>query len=181
MIDAPLLSHPTGFKKRVLVMTVKDGEKVIATVKLDEDKDVTISTDKNKEATVKIHDESLDGLSLKVIFKFGSFFLTGDTHNFVDAYDSPSAFYRLYRDESYHLQPGDIMKTGLLTFAAERFNTGIVADVGVRKDMEDTYVIVHDLGLEEVVKISLFSVIDGHGGDWCAHYIRKRLEAEIRV
>jgi protein phosphatase 1L len=30
------------------------------------------------------------------------------------------------------------------------------------------------------MKFSLFAVIDGHGGDWCAHYIRKRLADELR-
>jgi serine/threonine protein phosphatase PrpC len=30
------------------------------------------------------------------------------------------------------------------------------------------------------MKISLFAVIDGHGGEWCAHFIRKRLESEVR-
>lgn len=30
---------------------------------------------------------------------------------------------------------------GLLTFAIERFNTGVIADVGSRGSMEDTYLI----------------------------------------
>jgi serine/threonine protein phosphatase PrpC len=36
------------------------------------------------------------------------------------------------------------------------------------------------MGLDECMKMSLFAVIDGHGGDWCAHFMRKRLEREIR-
>lgn len=70
---------------------------------------------------------------------------------------------------------------GTLTFAVERFNTGFVADTGIRESMEDTYLIIQDMGLEECVKISLFAVIDGHGGVWCAHFIRKRLENELRA
>jgi protein phosphatase 1L len=31
------------------------------------------------------------------------------------------------------------------------------------------------------MKISIYTVIDGHGGDWAAHFIRKRLENEIRT
>jgi serine/threonine protein phosphatase PrpC len=31
------------------------------------------------------------------------------------------------------------------------------------------------------MKMSLFAVIDGHGGDWCAHFVRKRLENELRI
>jgi serine/threonine protein phosphatase PrpC len=29
------------------------------------------------------------------------------------------------------------------------------------------------------MKMSLYSVIDGHGGDQCAHYLRKHFEQEI--
>ena len=31
------------------------------------------------------------------------------------------------------------------------------------------------------MKMSLYAVIDGHGGDWCAHFLRKKLEKEIRL
>lgn len=69
---------------------------------------------------------------------------------------------------------------GLLTFAVERYNTGVVADIGIRGSMEDTYVIAQDIGIENFMKFSLFVVIDGHGGDWCAHFLRKKLETEVR-
>ena len=69
---------------------------------------------------------------------------------------------------------------GLITFSTERFNVGVIADVGARSAMEDTYLIVNDLGIEEFMKISMYAIIDGHGGDWCAHYIRKRLPNELR-
>jgi serine/threonine protein phosphatase PrpC len=45
--------------------------------------------------------------------------------------------------------------------------------------MEDTQLLIHDLGLDECMKMSLYSVIDGHGGDQCAHYLRKHFEQEI--
>ena len=69
---------------------------------------------------------------------------------------------------------------GLLTFGIERFNTGVIADVGARGSMEDTYLISQDIGIEDYLKISMFTVIDGHGGDWCAHFLRQRLEDEVR-
>lgn len=69
---------------------------------------------------------------------------------------------------------------GSLTFSIERFNLGIVSDVGIRGSMEDTHLIIEDLGLDECMKMSLYAVIDGHGGDWCAHFLRKRLELELR-
>lgn len=47
--------------------------------------------------------------------------------------------------------------------------------------MEDTYVIVQDLMIDECLKASLYAVLDGHGGDSCAHFIRKRLANEVRT
>jgi serine/threonine protein phosphatase PrpC len=78
------------------------------------------------------------------------------------------------------VQPRDIIRIGSITFAVERFNTGAIADVGTRSAMEDTYVIEQDLHIDDYMKFTLFAVIDGHGGDWCAHYIRKRLAGELR-
>ncbi len=69
---------------------------------------------------------------------------------------------------------------GTLTFAVERYPTAVIADVGTRSAMEDTYVIEQDLNIDDFMKASLYAVIDGHGGDWCAHYIRKRLALEIK-
>ena len=37
--------------------------------------------------------------------------------------------------------------------------------------MEDRYIIQQDIGLDQVMKCSFFSVIDGHGGDWCAKFL----------
>ena len=58
----------------------------------------------------------------------------------------------------------------------ERFNTNLVSEKGIRPAMEDTQLLIHDLGLDECMKMSLYSVIDGHGGDQCAHYLRKHFE-----
>ena len=127
-----------------------------------------------------IQDDSLEGMSLKVEYKHGSYFLVADMTNFIETYDAPSAYFKLYPDERHMIHPGDIFQMGLLQFAVERFNTGVIADVGVRTSMEDTFLIVHDLGIEDCLKFSLFAVIDGHGGDWCAHFMRKRLVNELR-
>jgi hypothetical protein len=37
---------------------------------------------------------------------------------------------------------------GKLTFAVERFNTGVIAEVGNRPSMEDTYIVIQDLGID---------------------------------
>jgi hypothetical protein len=41
--------------------------------------------------------------------------------------------------------PGDVYKMGKITFAVERYNTGVIAEIGNRPSMEDTFVIVQDL------------------------------------
>jgi serine/threonine protein phosphatase PrpC len=62
----------------------------------------------------------------------------------------------------------------------ERYNTGIVAAPGKRANMEDCFIINHDLKLHPSLPISVYSVLDGHGGEWCAVFLRKHFEAEIK-
>lgn len=69
---------------------------------------------------------------------------------------------------------------GNLQFAIERFNTAVVAETGYRPNMEDTYLIQQDMGIDEFIKVSLFAVIDGHGGDYCSNYLKVNLEKELR-
>lgn len=57
----------------------------------------------------------------------------------------------------------------------ERFNTGVVAVIGNRSNMEDAYFISHDLALDSILKVSYFCVIDGHGGDVCALFLRREM------
>lgn len=52
--------------------------------------------------------------------------------------------------------------------------------MGHRQSMEDTYVIQQDMGIDDYIKVSLFSVIDGHGGDHCADFLKLHLEDELR-
>ena len=64
---------------------------------------------------------------------------------------------------------------GSLKFLVERFYTVASAKIGNRPRMEDTYVLAHDLGLDSSLKASLYAVIDGHGGDWCAKFLQQEL------
>jgi serine/threonine protein phosphatase PrpC len=41
--------------------------------------------------------------------------------------------------------------------------------------MEDSYIIAHDLGLDGALKASLFGVVDGHGGEWCAEFLQREM------
>lgn len=54
----------------------------------------------------------------------------------------------------------------------ERFSTGIIAAPGKRMNMEDCYLMVNDIHVHPVVPVSLYAVFDGHGGEWCAEFIR---------
>lgn len=46
--------------------------------------------------------------------------------------------------------------------------------------MEDSFIILHDLQLHPDLPISIYGVLDGHGGEWCATFIRQLFEEEIR-
>lgn len=46
--------------------------------------------------------------------------------------------------------------------------------------MEDSYIMVQDMKLHPELPISIFCVLDGHGGDWCAIFLRHHLEASVR-
>jgi hypothetical protein len=45
----------------------------------------------------------------------------------------------LFANENHNLQPGDSFRIGTLEFQIERFNTGIICDIGQRDHMEDSY------------------------------------------
>jgi len=77
--------------------------------------------------------------------------------------------------ETTLLNPGTLIMAGSLQFLVERFNVGAVAKLGNRARMEDTYVIAQDLGLDSALKSSLYVVMDGHGGDWCAKFLQAEL------
>lgn len=68
-----------------------------------------------------------------------------------------------------------VFQVSKLAFLVERFNLGIVSKIGNRTHMEDAYIIAHDLGLDGVLKASFFSVIDGHGGEWCAEFLQDEM------
>lgn len=54
-----------------------------------------------------------------------------------DCNQSIGLYKKLFNDEFYNLQPGDAFRIGSLEFLCERFNTGIISDIGQREYMED--------------------------------------------
>jgi hypothetical protein len=53
--------------------------------------------------------------------------------------ESCGLYKMLFDHENHNLQPGDAFRIGTLEFLIERFNTGIVSDIGQRDHMEDYY------------------------------------------
>jgi hypothetical protein len=86
--------------------------------------------------------------------------------------ETSQVFSRLAGDEKRELLPGDHFMIGSLQFEVNRFNIGIVNDIGSRPKMEDTYCVVQDLMLDPQVTISYFGVFDGHGGDSCPLFLK---------
>jgi serine/threonine protein phosphatase PrpC len=77
--------------------------------------------------------------------------------------------------ETSPLTPGSMILAGSSTFVIERFYTAALAQIGNRPKMEDMYVITHDLGIDSALKSTLYTVIDGHGGEWCARFLQAEL------
>lgn len=82
---------------------------------------------------------------------------------------------KLGKQEEYLLFPDDIIKVGQLQLLVQRFNVGIVSDIGTRAIMEDFYQIIHDLKISESIHCSYYGVYDGHGGEYCAKYVQSKL------
>lgn len=88
---------------------------------------------------------------------------------------------KLYEGEQYPIMPNSVIQIGSkIQFLLEKYNTGIIAAPGRRGQMEDSFVIIQDLNIHPLLPISIYGVLDGHGGDWCALFIRERFEDEFR-
>lgn len=48
----------------------------------------------------------------------------------LDCWESCGLYRRVFDDESYCLRPGNAFRIGTLEFLVERYNTGIVSDIG---------------------------------------------------
>lgn len=57
----------------------------------------------------------------------------------LDTEQSCGLYKMLFDTEHHNLQPGDAFRIGSLEFLIERFNTGIISDIGQRDYMEDSF------------------------------------------
>jgi len=57
----------------------------------------------------------------------------------LDCWESCGLYRRVFADEEYCLRPGNAFRIGTLEFTVERYNTGIVSDIGQRQSNEDSY------------------------------------------
>lgn len=72
----------------------------------------------------------------EISFKNNSLYLKNINLN---CWESCGVYKRLFDGENYSLRPGSAFRIGTLEFLTERFNTGIVSDIGQRPHMEDSY------------------------------------------
>ena len=87
----------------------------------------------------------------------------------------------LFEHENHNLQPGDAFRIGTLEFLIERFNTGIISDIGQRDHMEDYYQYIQQLiNLDNRVQVTYYAVFDGHGGSSCAQFCAETLHLELK-
>ena len=62
----------------------------------------------------------------------------------------------------------------------ERFNTGIESDIGQRPKMEDSFMSVQDLQIDNEVSCTYYAVFDGHGGAECANFLKDHLHVVLK-
>ncbi len=93
---------------------------------------------------------------------------------------TPKVWRKLHPNESYVLIPEDIIKIGKVELLVQRFNVGIIAEIGSRAIMEDFHQIIHDLRITDTVHCSYYGVYDGHGGEYCAKYVYGHLPWTFR-
>jgi len=101
-------------------------------------------------------------------------------HNLNELTEESCGLYkRLFVGEQFYLRPEDAFRIGKQEFLLERFNTGIISDIGQRKSMEDSYCCIQDLKIDPKTTVSYYGVFDGHGGSKCAQYLRCNLHKFI--
>jgi serine/threonine protein phosphatase PrpC len=98
----------------------------------------------------------------------------------MNCWESCGVYRRLFDQESYSLRPGHAFRIGTLEFLVERYNTGIVSDIGQRPNMEDSYACIQDMMIDDEVSVTYYAVFDGHGGADCAKFLRDNLHIEIK-
>lgn len=62
----------------------------------------------------------------------------------------------------------------------ERYNTGIVSDIGQRANMEDSFMSIQDLHIDDEVSCTYYAVFDGHGGAECANFLKDNLHVVLK-
>lgn len=112
-----------------------------------------------------LHGERIVENHFEIVFDNNTLILRNLNMN---CWESCGVYRRLFDQESYSLRPGHAFRIGTLEFLVERYNTGIVSDIGQRPNMEDSYACIQDMMIDEEVSVTYYAVFDGHGGADCA-------------
>lgn len=92
--------------------------------------------DLGKEAKYNLNGERVVERHFEILFDNNSMVIRNLN---LSCWESCGVYRRLFEQESYILRPGHAFRIGTLEFLVERFNTGIVSDIGQRPHMEDSY------------------------------------------
>lgn len=69
----------------------------------------------------------------------------------IDCEESCGVYRMLKKEEDFRLSPDDAFRIGSLEFQVQRFNVGVVSDIGQRSGMEDSFQIIQDLKIDEKI------------------------------
>ena len=83
--------------------------------------------EESKDMTFLIHGDRVVEWHFEITFENNSLFLRNLNLN---SWESCGVYRRLFDGEAYSLRPGNAFWIGTLEFLVERYNTGIVSDIG---------------------------------------------------
>ncbi|CAI2359686.1 unnamed protein product [Moneuplotes crassus] len=108
-------------------------------------------------------------------YKRGSWWLKDPNHN-----EMNGVYTMLEKDQKHILVPGDQFKVGHLEFRLERYNTSVIQHAKGSHGSDDTYTIIQDMKIDQYIKCSFFAVYDGHGGSFCAKYLKENFHKVLK-
>lgn len=84
----------------------------------------------------------------------------------------------------YRLEIGDDILISQTCLTVNRFDVGVFANMGARKQMEDHHMLVQDMNISSLNRLnmqpqSFFGVFDGHGGMEASNYVGENLHLSI--
>jgi hypothetical protein len=96
-------------------------------IKLTGEKKLVFGAAECKDTTLVFKGERIVDRHFEIVFDQNTMLLINSNLN---CPDSCGVYKRIFEDEMYCLRPGNAFRIGTLEFLVERYNTGIVSDIG---------------------------------------------------